>query len=601
MSWGKDQQVNNGRYQILDRIGTGGFGVTYRAIDLKAPSPDNIVAIKTVNEKRQRQANFEQHQENFLNEAVSLAKCRHPHVIRVDRVFQEAGLWAMVMEYVAGESLEDYILARGCLAEAEAIEIITKVGDAVSYVHTQELLHRDIKPANILIRSTGEPVLIDFGLARGFVVGVAGSMTSSQSPHYSPPEQGQRRGDFRSALDIYALAATLYSCVTGTLPPLAEIRVVRDGLRPPQEINDRLSERVNRAILTGMALKVGDRSGTVAEWLNLLIDPPSSHKKFIFETGTIEIVGEQVNIIKTQKQAEYLEFELGAGVKLEMVSIPAGSFLMGQSDAEKTELIERYGRDEYKRRYSSELPQHLVNVSAFYMGKYPITQNQYLAITGKNPSHWKGGNLPVEQVSYKDAQRFCVQLSNKIGQNFGLPSETPWEYACRAATNTSFYFGDTITTEVANFDGNYGDTFKGSYLGKATVVGSYQFANNFGLDDMNGNVWEWCEDTWHDNYLEMPVDGSSWHGDNDSWFRTLRGGSWYYFSDYCRSANRNRLSVDYHYYDIGFRIVRIQDLFSPSYPFTRRELMVPSISHEVSTIKEVPDKSPWWKRLRSHS
>lgn len=88
MSWGKDQRVNNGRYQILDRIGTGGFGVTYRAIDHKASSSDNIVAIKTVNEKRQRQANFEQHQENFLNEAVSLAKCRHPHMIRVDRVFQ---------------------------------------------------------------------------------------------------------------------------------------------------------------------------------------------------------------------------------------------------------------------------------------------------------------------------------------------------------------------------------------------------------------------------------------------------------------------------------------------------------------------------------
>jgi Protein kinase domain/Sulfatase-modifying factor enzyme 1 len=424
MSWGRDQRINNGRYQILDRIGTGGFGVTYRAIDLKAPSPDNIVAIKTVNEKRQRQANFEQHQENFLNEAVSLAKCRHPHVIRVDRVFQEAGLWAMVMEFVAGESLEDYILGRGCLEEAEAIGIITKVGDAVSYVHVQELLHRDIKPANILIRSNGEPVLIDFGLARGFVAGITGSMTNSQSPHYSPPEQGQRRGDFRPALDIYALAATLYSCVTGDLPPLAEIRVVRDALKPPQEINNRLSDRINRAILIGMALVVGDRSKTVADWLNLLLDPPMDHKKFTFETATIEVVGGQINIIKTQKQAEYLEFDLGAGMKLEMVAIPAGSFLMGQSAAEQAELIKLYGEKKYQRLFASELPQHLVNISAIYFGKYPITQGQYLAVMGVNPSDLQRGDflqfsdLPVVRVSWHDAQEFCIRLSNKIGRKF---------------------------------------------------------------------------------------------------------------------------------------------------------------------------------------
>jgi eukaryotic-like serine/threonine-protein kinase len=270
MSWGREQRVNNGRYQILDRIGTGGFGVTYRAIDLKAPSPDNIVAIKTVNEKRQRQANFEQHQENFLNEAVSLAKCRHPHVIRVDRVFQEAGLWAMVMEFVAGESLEDYILGRGCLEEAEAIGIITKVGDAVSYVHVQELLHRDIKPANILIRSNGEPVLIDFGLARGFVAGITGSMTNSQSPHYSPPEQGQRRGDFRPALDIYALAATLYTCITGTPPPMAEIRTIRDSLILPKRLNKKVSDQLSEAVLRGMELLPEDRPQTIEEFLELL-------------------------------------------------------------------------------------------------------------------------------------------------------------------------------------------------------------------------------------------------------------------------------------------------------------------------------------------
>jgi eukaryotic-like serine/threonine-protein kinase len=123
MSWGKGQQVNNGRYEILDRIGTGGFGVTYKAIDLKHPTPNSIVAIKTLNEKRQRQANFQQLQENFLNEAMALAKCSHLHVIRVDRVFPDGQIWAMVMDYIEGESLEDYLIDRVKLPEAEAVEI----------------------------------------------------------------------------------------------------------------------------------------------------------------------------------------------------------------------------------------------------------------------------------------------------------------------------------------------------------------------------------------------------------------------------------------------------------------------------------------------
>jgi serine/threonine protein kinase len=274
MSWGKGQQVNNGRYEILDRIGTGGFGVTYKAIDLKHPTPNSIVAIKTLNEKRQRQANFEQLQENFLNEAMALAKCSHPHVIKVDRVFPDGQIWAMVMDYIEGESLEDYLIDRGKLSEPKAVEIIQKIGGAVSYVHAQKLLHRDIKPANILINPNGEPILIDFGLAREFVVGIARSMTSDRTPHYSPPEQAERRGDFQPPLDIYALAATLYTCVTGDLPPLAEIRIVRDSLIPPQQLNSGISDEVNRAILTGMALKPEDRSSTVEEWLSLMYQNP---------------------------------------------------------------------------------------------------------------------------------------------------------------------------------------------------------------------------------------------------------------------------------------------------------------------------------------
>ena len=270
MSWGSGQEINQGRYKIIQRIGTGGFGVTYKAFDRKSTTPDTIIAIKTLNERRQRQANFEQLQENFVNEAISLARCSHPHVIWVERVFMEGQLWAMVMDYIEGESLEDCIIEKGRLVETQAVEIIQKIGDAVSYVHSQQLLHRDIKPANIMIRSNGEPVLIDFGLARAFVPGIAGSMTSLGTPHYSPPEQAERRRDFTPTLDIYALAATLYTCVTGDLPVMAEIRATRDSLTAPKELNPQLSDRVNHAIITGIALKPEDRSSTVVEWLAVL-------------------------------------------------------------------------------------------------------------------------------------------------------------------------------------------------------------------------------------------------------------------------------------------------------------------------------------------
>jgi serine/threonine protein kinase len=158
MSWGTGQQLNNNRYEIVERIGTGGFGVTYKALDRE--TANTVVAIKTLNEKRQRQANFNKLQDNFLNEALSLAKCSHPHVIRVERVFSEGQVWAMVMEYIDGETLEDRIIDKGRMAETQAVEIIQKIGSAVSYVHSQQLIHRDIKPANILedVQKYGEMV-----------------------------------------------------------------------------------------------------------------------------------------------------------------------------------------------------------------------------------------------------------------------------------------------------------------------------------------------------------------------------------------------------------------------------------------------------------
>jgi formylglycine-generating enzyme required for sulfatase activity len=176
---------------------------------------------------------------------------------------------------------------------------------------------------------------------------------------------------------------------------------------------------------------------------------------------------------------------------------------------------------------------------------------------GNNPSNFKDNpKNPVENVSWNDAQEFCQKLNDKTKKKYRLPSEAEWEYACRAGTTTSFYFGETISTDQANYNGNYifGKGKKGVYREKTTPVGSF-LANKFGLYDLHGNVWEWCEDAWHENYENVPKDGSSWdENSSQTNVRSLRGGSWHDFPRYCRSAGRFRFDADHCDSHLGFRL-----------------------------------------------
>jgi formylglycine-generating enzyme required for sulfatase activity len=172
----------------------------------------------------------------------------------------------------------------------------------------------------------------------------------------------------------------------------------------------------------------------------------------------------------------------------------------------------------------------------------------------------EGDNLPVEKVSWNDAVEFCARLSRETGRKYRLPSEAEWEYACRAGTQTPFHFGETITDKLANYIANYtfADEPKGEDREKTTTVGSFP-PNSFGLYDMHGNVWEWCEDNWHENYDQAPVDGSAWifkiENDNRSQIRLLRGGAWFNYPDRCRAGYRRRYDPDFDDNNIGFRVV----------------------------------------------
>jgi formylglycine-generating enzyme required for sulfatase activity/uncharacterized caspase-like protein len=262
----------------------------------------------------------------------------------------------------------------------------------------------------------------------------------------------------------------------------------------------------------------------------------SKFKLFEFEVVTVNDKGQDIN--RQLGRAEYFTEDLGNGITLDMVSIPGGTFQVG-SNEEK-----------------SKQPIHMVTVTPFYMGKYPVTQVQYVEIMDRNPSRFLGAEYPVEKVSWHDAVEFCQRLTDELGQLYRLPSETEWEYACRAGTKTPFYFGETLTTDLANYDGNkvYADEPKGRYRNQTNKVGIF-LPNAFGLYDMHGNVWEWCADHWHQNYKNAPIDGSAWLSKNENNNRLIRGGSWCINPGRCRSDYRSDATPNYRISFIGFRVV----------------------------------------------
>jgi formylglycine-generating enzyme required for sulfatase activity len=262
---------------------------------------------------------------------------------------------------------------------------------------------------------------------------------------------------------------------------------------------------------------------------------------------------------RRRQTVQFFLEKLGEDLALQMMHIPAGTFLMGSPEDE----LDRQER---------EGPQHEVSVPEFFMGKYPVTQAQWRFVAElpqverelkPDPSRFKGEKHPVEQVSWFEAAEFCQRLSQFTGRNYRLPSEAEWEYACRAGTTTPFHFGETITTEVANYNGtnekygSYGRGPKGEYRKTTTPVDHFGIANAFGLCDMHGNVREWCQDHYHNSYKGAPKDGGAWEDEDvdENVARILRGGSWIIIPRFCRSAYR----IDYNPRgstgNIGFRIV----------------------------------------------
>lgn len=283
MVWQRGKKLFGDRYIIENILGEGGMGITYLAKNQRS----ELRAIKTLREDIIENSAWKPYLnkilEDFRDEAVRLAVCRHPYIVEIKTIFDQENLPCMAMEYVEGEDLGKYLRRIGVLSEAEALQYIQQIGDALKVIHRRGLLHRDIKPGNIIIRQgKSEAVLIDFGIAREFIPNEVQKHTVYRTPGFAPPEQYQSsalRGEF---IDVYALAATLYTIITGVIPPSAEDRGKNTLLKPPQDLNPHISDITNQAIMRGMALNAKYRPSSVQEWLQLLEKP--NHKNQILVT-----------------------------------------------------------------------------------------------------------------------------------------------------------------------------------------------------------------------------------------------------------------------------------------------------------------------------
>jgi formylglycine-generating enzyme required for sulfatase activity len=282
-------------------------------------------------------------------------------------------------------------------------------------------------------------------------------------------------------------------------------------------------------------------------------------KEYVFETVTVDRTGQITT--RDRHTARSTRQPLAPNLDLEMVYIPGGSFQQGSPPEEKGDFT------------GSERPTRPVTTEAFLLGKYPITQAQWQAIATlprididlhADPAFFTGENHPIEQVSWYEAIEFCKRLSRATGKDYRLPSESRWEYACRAGTTTPFHSGETITGTLANYFSildPYAEEPQGNYRTLTTPVGDY-LPNAFGLYDMHGNVGEWCADRWHRNYKKNPpADGTPWlapdpriHPRHRS-ARLVRGGSWGDEARHCRSANRTFCAPEKRYSVLGFRVM----------------------------------------------
>lgn len=555
------------RYRVKKVLGEGGFGRTYKAED--ADRLDDPCVIKQFIPQVQGKTALVKAAAMFQQEAVRLYELgeNHPQIPRLLAYFEQGNCLYLVQEFIPGKTLlQEAVQA---FSETQIRALLANLLPVIQFIHQRQVIHRDIKPENIIRHDEGgNLVLIDFGGAKQVTQTSFGRQaTGIYTIGYAPIEQ--MAGFACNQSDLYGLGVTCARLLTQCFPIQNDYGEIQDRLYDPlnaqwlwreylQEKDLTISSELAQILDKLLQHLPKDRYQSATEVLQDLNlkplrtplatpqPPQTTLHTFKFTVVTVDARGQVIS--RNQNQAQYFIENLES-TTLEMVAIPSGTFMMGSPE---------------ETRFDAEQPQHQVSIQPFFMGKYPITQAQWQAVAAlpkikktlqSHNSKFESANRPVENISWHDAIEFCARLSKKTGRNYRLPNEAEWEYACRAYTTTQFHFGETITTNLANYDGTYqSSNISKSKRQETTPVGSFQVANAFGLYDMHGLVWEWCADSWHENYHGAPKNGI-WTVGGDDKYRVLRGGAWDFNGVDCRSAARVRFDPDLRSSHFGFRVV----------------------------------------------
>ncbi len=567
--------------ELTELLGIGGCGEVWKASDPKMPD-EPAVALKFCTEAQAR--------EQLENELAMLnkvqSKGKHPGIVRLLRPHLLAEPPCLEYEYVEGGDLGGLVQERhrsGQGSVAGMNRLMLKLADIVAFAHGHDIVHRDLKPANILVaRSTLDKEQLrvtDFGIGsvataqvRRETYGTASMATvarGSHTPLYASPQQ-KRGGKADKRDDVYSLGVIWNQLLTGDLNAAAPTGGAwKDRLRR-QGMTAEVLTLLERCVEERAEDRPGDAAELVAG-LRVGVEGklPTRRRVLVASLGLAVAGGGGLLAWEWRSGGgpgypPGMKREISNSIAMKFSLIPSGKFTMGSPEGE-----DGHSKDE---------KQHLVKITkAFYLGVHEVTQKQFRAVMGYNPSYFStnakgragvtygsepgGGkgqipagedteDYPVENVSWEEAKEFCDRLTaleaekGKSGLTYRLPTEAEWEYGCRGGV-TSYQvfnpFGNSLSSTQANFDGShpYGGAAAGVYLGRTCKVGSYP-ANGFGLHDMHGNVWEWCADVYDgDYYAKSPEEDPPGPAGGPGSDRVFRGGCWYENGRLCRSADRN--------------------------------------------------------------
>lgn len=558
----------DGKYTIEAKIGEGGFGITYKAIQ---NGLNRVVCIKeyfpagkctratkknTVFVQGTSEQVFEKYRQAFVREAKMLATLHHPNIVEVLDVFDENNTSYMVMTFVKGKSLQQIVEVRGKLPYPETVNYIAQITNAVGYIHDHHILHRDIKPDNIMITADFKAILIDFGSAREFEQDKTQVHTSMLTHGYAPTEQYTANSRKGSYTDIYAIGATFYFVLTGQVPMESAARLT-EQMQSPKDLVPEIPEEANRTILKAMQLKAENRHQTVHEFMDdirnvkpsVLVDEtiggspqqPTSKRTWYIISALGCFVALLIGyflwgrngseLVEENKPQEIKTYSFISIYDYPMVKVDGGTFIMGSNQTDEDDCLP-----------------HTVTLSDFYIGQFEVSQGFWTKIMNDNPSEYQDvddiNNFPVENVSFEEVQVFINKLNNKTGKSFSLPTEAQWEFAARG--------GDQ--SKGTNFAGSQYPNNIWFDKNNPVMLKFPPSVNELGIYQMSGNVAEWCLDYYNRMFYSQSNKSKNPLNTKTNNSRVVRGGSFddtdpEYVTVYYRNSSNDAAGY------IGFRLV----------------------------------------------